>query len=75
MQKLEIQNIINNIRVNDRQYLMDATFKVCPNGEFKQLLIIYIEYIESVSICINYGINKEVLIIVISFRPYRLSTF
>lgn len=33
-----------------RNYFMDATFKVCPYGEFKQLLIIYIEYMEQVTI-------------------------
>lgn len=40
---------IKTIPVERRHYLMDATFKVCPFGEFKQLLIIYIGYLERVS--------------------------
>lgn len=28
--------------------LMDATFKVCPEGEFKQLLIIHLKYLKQV---------------------------
>lgn len=40
------------IPVEDRTLLMDGTFKVVPTGPFKQLLIIYIEVVGSVSICI-----------------------
>lgn len=43
-----IELIEHNIVVPRRKYLMDATFKICPYGEFKQLLVIHIEYIESV---------------------------
>lgn len=32
----------------ERHFLVDATFKVCPFGAFKQLLIIYIKYMEKV---------------------------
>lgn len=33
-----------HLEVKDRNFLIDAKFKVCPFGESKQLLIIYIEY-------------------------------
>lgn len=45
-------NIIDQIKAEiepqKREYLMDSTFKICPFGEFKQLLIIYIGYMEKV---------------------------
>lgn len=34
--------------VKDRDILMDATFKCCPYGPFKQLLILYIRYQDKV---------------------------
>lgn len=34
--------------VNDRHYLMDATFKIVPLGVFTQLWIIYVNYLERV---------------------------
>lgn len=46
-----IDYINRHINVEDRKYLLDATFKVVPytNGNiFKQLLIIHIEYINKV---------------------------
>lgn len=47
-------HIMDNIRANipeeKREFLMDATFKVCPFGEFYQLLIIYIGYCDQVNI-------------------------
>lgn len=43
-----IKVIQTEIEVPVRKYLMDATFKVVPEGCFKQLLIIYIEYMEKV---------------------------
>lgn len=33
-----------------RKLLIDATFKVCPDSIFKQLLIIYVEYFTDVGI-------------------------
>lgn len=45
----KIMNIIDqNIEVNRRNYLLDATFKVVPVGPFNQFLIFYINYIEKV---------------------------
>lgn len=45
-----IINLINeHISIAERNYLMDATFKVCPVGPFAQLLIIYLEYCNDVS--------------------------
>lgn len=43
-----IELIEKNIVVDRRKYMMDATFKICPYGEFTQFLVIHIEYIESV---------------------------
>lgn len=43
-----IANIQDRIPLDRRHYLMDATFKICPYGTFKQLLIIFISYLESV---------------------------
>lgn len=39
-----IANIVANIPVGDREFLMDATFKITPLGSFYQLLIIYVGY-------------------------------
>ncbi|XP_033250714.1 uncharacterized protein LOC117189746 isoform X2 [Drosophila miranda] len=38
-----------NIPEHNRHYLIDATFKVCPFGDFKQLLIIYIKYLQKIT--------------------------
>lgn len=46
--------IEENIDVDRRRYLIGATFKIVPIGCFKQLLIIYVEYIESVSLYSNF---------------------
>lgn len=47
--ELVMQMIDENIPKKKRRYLMDATFKIVPVGCFKQLLIIYVEYIGKVS--------------------------
>lgn len=39
---------IKKIPIERRQFLLDATFKVCPYGVFNQLLIIHIEHLEEV---------------------------
>lgn len=39
---------LDKIEVSRRNFLMDATFKVCPYGDFKQLLVIYVEYMDKV---------------------------
>lgn len=39
-----MENIRVNIPEGDREYLMDATFKVCPLGAFYQFLIIYVGF-------------------------------
>lgn len=41
--------IDEKVELKRRRYLMDATFKIVPVGCFNQLLIIYLEYIDSVS--------------------------
>lgn len=38
----------DKIPLERRDFLMDATFKVCPFGPFNQLLIVYISYLEKV---------------------------
>lgn len=47
-------NIIDLIRTKiepeRRHYLIDATFKICPLGDFTQLLIIYVAYMDNVSV-------------------------
>lgn len=40
-----IDMIKENIEPERRKYMMDATFKIVPVGVFKQLLIIYVEYL------------------------------
>lgn len=45
------------IPVNQRKYLLDATFKICPYGIFKQLLIVYISYLDKVHICLFFFLN------------------
>lgn len=44
-----VKMIETNIPPNQRQYSMDATFRIVPQGNFKQLLIIYIEFHNDVS--------------------------
>lgn len=56
-----------NVAVDARKYAMDATFKICPYGNFDQLLIIYIEYIESVNIYLFQPIHF-VFVLIYSFR-------
>lgn len=43
-----ISTINASIPVENRRYLMDATFKIVPDGIFKQILIIYVEHLEKV---------------------------
>ncbi|XP_039486740.1 uncharacterized protein LOC120448669 isoform X2 [Drosophila santomea] len=38
-----------NIEEQSRHFLIDATFKVCPFGDFKQLLIIYIKHMQKIT--------------------------
>lgn len=45
-----IEMIKDRIPIENRQFLMDATFKICPFGLFKQILIIYVSYLETVAI-------------------------
>lgn len=49
-----IDGIKKNIQVERRNFLLDATFKVCPYGAFNQFLIIHIEHLEEVSLIIQY---------------------
>ena len=42
--------VTENIVRTERHYLMDGTFKIVPTGCFKQLLIIYVTYLENVNI-------------------------
>lgn len=44
-----MNNIRDNIPEEKREFLMDATFKICPLGKFYQLLIIYIAFCDQVS--------------------------
>lgn len=37
-----------NIDVSKRRYLIDATFKVVPEGPYYQFLVIYVEYVQKV---------------------------
>lgn len=51
-----IMNLIEtHISPSRRHYLMDATFKICPVGDFNQLLIVYVEYMDKV-LCVLYGL-------------------
>lgn len=47
-----VKRILADIPKDRRNYLMDATFKICPHGVFKQLLIIHICYLEKVFFCL-----------------------
>lgn len=46
MSTKSINLIKSHIPPCDRKYLMDATFKIVPQGCFNQLLIVYISYLE-----------------------------
>lgn len=57
-----IDMIATNIDLERRRYMMDATFKIVPVGIFKQLLIIYVEYLDCVSanlFVLNCTLHKE----------------
>lgn len=43
-----IELMEKNIPQNDRKLYVDATFKVRPNGDFQQLLIIFVEIFKEV---------------------------
>lgn len=54
--------ITENIAVQNRRYLMDATFKIVPDCSFNQLLIVYVEYLDKViyhTIPYNLYLNTE----------------
>lgn len=61
---------IEKIPVTRRKYAMDATFKVCPYGEFKQLLIIHIEYIESVILLFFFFSRNNPLFVSLQTTPF-----
>lgn len=46
--KKSIELVEENIAPSQRKYLMDATFKIVPNGRFRQLLIIHIQWNQNV---------------------------
>lgn len=48
-----IELIQANIEPAQRKFMMDGTFKIVPVGIFKQLLIIYVEYFDCVSIPVD----------------------
>lgn len=45
----KIQSMIEENIFENRNYLLDATFKIVPIGCFNQILIIYVEYMKHVS--------------------------
>lgn len=47
------------IPVERRQFLMDATFKICPFGKINQIFIIYIAYLDSVNILFSWHLNEK----------------
>lgn len=49
-----VSKITENIDVNMRDYYIDGTFKVCPRGNFYQLLIISMDYMGQVVVYISY---------------------
>lgn len=53
-----IEMIKKNIPRGERNYLMDATFKIVPIGSFTQLLIIYVEYLGKVRSFQKLYLNK-----------------
>lgn len=44
-----IRRIETHIKIDERNFLLDATFKVCPMGDFRQLLVVYVEHHEQVN--------------------------
>lgn len=46
-----VKYIEANVPVSERKIFSDATFKVCPFGQFKQLLIVFCELLGYVSAC------------------------
>jgi hypothetical protein len=54
-----ILDLIKNFRTEQRTFLCDGTFKVVPQGDYTQLLIIYIEHQEKVNNfkCTQFYIN------------------
>lgn len=63
-----VELIKENISEQNRHFMMDATFKVCPYGDFNQLLIIYIAYCEEVSFLFISIINRNIFLLFISRR-------
>ncbi|XP_033252415.1 uncharacterized protein LOC117191740 [Drosophila miranda] len=54
LEAFQDENIMNRFGITkgntaNQHYLIDATFKVCPFGDFKQLLIIYIKYLQKIT--------------------------
>lgn len=57
------ESIINNIKTHipkgKRHYFLDATFKIVPFGTFKQILILYVEYLGKMYPFIYVLMNKK----------------
>lgn len=45
-----IAKMISKIDIANRDLLMDSTFKVVPYGAFRQLLIIYVSFLDTVGL-------------------------
>lgn len=62
------------IHPNERNYLMDATFKIVPYGKFTQLLIIYIEWNGDVSFPLSTIFLNTSLAIICNIIQYTYNT-
>lgn len=47
-----IQAVLANVEVSRRKIYVDGTFKICPHGVFKQVLVVFFELMGSVSECL-----------------------
>lgn len=66
-----IKLVQDHIAPSQRNYLMDGTFKIVPRGEFRQLLIIHIEWKSDVI----FLIFLLSLSISVRIRPYHYMNF
>lgn len=52
-----IKDVLENTTQNERKLFADGTFKICPMGDFKQVLIIYAELLGHVSFSLHIRIR------------------
>lgn len=66
-----VAKITENIDINMRDYYIDGTFKVCPRGNFYQLLIISMDYMGQVELIVTFVVYISFIMAFFISRHYK----